>query len=347
MLAIKSVEPYTMAMAEEQRQGEEFRNDRRGQGGRAGLPAALVKELSQQDDTKAWISVISLVAVVAACVAAALYWWTPWVIVPAIVIIASRQQACFVLAHDAAHYRLFKNKALNDVVGRALAAPVGISMRTYRVVHRLHHNHLYERQDPDIPLHGGYPRGRRYLLRKLLFDLTGRTAPKTFAYFMGAPAINDEAPNTTEPLHDTAPVLRKAARQDRWFVVGLQVCALALAIATGYGVAYFLLWILPLCTVLQALLRFRAICEHGAVQDEHSPLLAARTNLGPGWLLWFLFPYQVNYHIEHHLYPAIPHYNLPVCHREMQQRGLLNNAEVRHIFATARLVSADPIAAIS
>ncbi|NQV59349.1 MAG: fatty acid desaturase family protein [Alphaproteobacteria bacterium] len=322
--------------------GEEFRDDGRG---RRALPAAVIKELSRQNDAKAWASVISLLAVIAACVTAAVVWWTPWVVVPAILIIASRQQACFVLAHDAAHYRLFQSRGLNDLVGRALAAPVGISMRTYRVVHRLHHNHLYQPQDPDIPLHGGYPRGRRYLIRKLLSDLTGRTAPKTFAYFLGAPAINDEAPGANQPLHDTTPALRQAARRDRRLVIAFHIGAPFLAVLSGYGLAYLVLWILPLCTALQALLRLRAICEHGAVRDEQSPLLAARTNLGPAWLLWFLFPYRVNYHIEHHLYPAIPHYNLPACHRELQQRGLLDNAEVRHIFTTVGMVSADPVPA--
>jgi fatty acid desaturase len=325
------------------KEGEEFRDDRRG---RRALPAAEVKQLSRQDDAKSWASVLSLLAVIAACIAASLLWWTPWVVVPAILIIASRQQACFVLAHDAAHYRLFQNRGLNDLIGRALATPVGISMRTYRVVHRLHHNHLYQVQDPDIPLHGGYPRGRRYLIRKLLLDLSGRTAPKTFAYFLGAPAINDEMPLADRPgrdrLNDTTPALRRAARQDRYLVVAFHLSAPLLAAVSGYGLAYLILWILPLCTVLQALLRFRAICEHGAVRDAQSPLLAARTNLGPAWLLWYLFPYQVNYHIEHHLYPAIPHYNLAACHREMQQRGLLEDAEVRHIFNTARMVSADP-----
>ena len=323
--------------------GEEFRDDGRGA---KTLPPSLIKALSRQDDRKAWLSVLSLLAVLAACIGAAVVWWTPWGILPAIFIIASRQQACFVLAHDAAHYRLFKSRRLNDFVGRALATPVGISMRTYRVVHRLHHNHLYGAQDPDIPLHGGYPRGRRYLIRKLLGDLTGRTAPKTFAYFLGAPAINDEAPGSNRPLHDTTPALRRAARQDRLFVVGFHLGAPLLALATGHFLTYLILWILPLCTVLQALLRFRAICEHGAVKDQQSPLLAARTNLGPAWLLWYLFPYKVNYHIEHHLYPAIPHYNLPACHRELQLRGLLDGAEVRHIFFTTELVSADPVPAI-
>lgn len=307
----------------------------------------MIKELSRQNDAKAWWSVLSLLSVLAACIAAAVIWWTPWVIVPAILLIASRQQACFVLAHDAAHYRLFKGRGLNDFVGRLLATPVGISMRTYRVVHRLHHNHLYEARDPDIPLHGGYPRGRRYLIRKLLGDLTGRTAPKTFAYFLGAPAINDAATDGNRGpkdaiLHDTTPALRLAARRDRWLVVGFHIGAPITAFATGHLWAYLVLWILPLCTVLQAVLRFRAICEHGAVSDQHSPLLAARTNLGPAWLRWLLFPHQVNYHIEHHLYPAIPHYNLPACHEELRRRGMLEGAEVRHILSTTRLVSADP-----
>ena len=334
-------------MDQGEKTGAEFRDDRRG---RAALPAAVVKQLSLQNDAKAWVSVLSLLAVIGACIGAALVWWTPWVVVPAILIIASRQQACFVLAHDAAHYRLFRSRWLNDLVGRALATPVGISMRTYRVVHRLHHNHLYGLQDPDIPLHGGYPRGRRYLIRKLLLDLSGRTAPKTFAYFLGAPAINDEVPAADRPqrdrLNDTAPALRRAARQDRVLVVAFHLAAPLLAVVSGYGLAYLVLWIVPLCTVLQALLRFRAICEHGAVRDEQSPLLAARTNLGPAWLLWYLFPYQVNYHIEHHLYPAIPHYNLAACHREMRQRGLLNEAEVRDVFTTAGMVSANPAPAV-
>jgi fatty acid desaturase len=36
----------------------------------------------------------------------------------------------------------------------------------------------------------------------------------------------------------------------------------------------------------------------------------------------------VNYHIEHHLYASVPHYNLPRLHREMAQRGMLQGAEL-------------------
>jgi hypothetical protein len=69
---------------------------------------------------------------------------------------------------------------------------------------------------------------------------------------------------------------------------------------------------------VQAILRLRAIAEHGATTDFSSPLTAARTNIAPAWLAWLIFPHQVNYHIEHHLYASVPHYNLPRLHRELR-----------------------------
>jgi fatty acid desaturase len=317
--------------------GAEFREDRRR---RAGLPPEVVQRLNRLDPVKSGLAVAETVGVVALAVAAALAWWHPAVIAVAIVAIATRQQAFFVLAHDAAHYRMFQRRWLNDLVGRDCGTVVGISMCTYRVVHRLHHNHLYEAQDPDIPLHGGYPRGAGYLARKLLKDLGGLTAWKTYAYFFGAPAINDAAGGPSRPLDDTAPGLRRAARRDRWVVAGFHVAAPAAAFAAGYGVEYLLLWALPLVTVLQPLLRLRAICEHGAVDDLASPLKAARTNTGPAWLMWLVFPHHVHYHVEHHLYPAIPHYNLPAAHRAMAEAGLLAGAEVRPVWQTMRRIFA-------
>lgn len=317
--------------------GREFREDRRR---RQGLPADLVKRLNRIDPLQATLAVAETLGVIALAVAAALTWWHPAVIVAAIVLIATRQQACFVLAHDAAHYRLYETRWLNDAIGRLVGSIVGISMCTYRVVHRLHHNHLYDPQDPDIPLHGGYPRGAGYLARKLAKDLAGLTAWKTYAYFFGAPAINDDAGGANRPLDDTAPALRAAARRDRWVVVAFHVAAPVVAFATGYGVEYLLLWALPLVTVLQPLLRLRAICEHGAVDDLRSPLRAARTNTGPAWLMWLAFPHHVHYHIEHHLYPAIPHYNLPAAHRALREAGLLDDAEVRPVWQTLRKVFA-------
>ncbi len=125
-------------------------------------------------------------------------------------------------------------------------------------------------------------------------------------------------------------------------MVSFHITAPVVAFASGYGVTYVLLWFLPLVTMLQPILRFRAICEHGAVTDFASPLTAARTNFAPVWLSWFLFPHHVYYHAEHHMYPSIPHYNLGACHREMQEHGLLEGAEVRSFWDTVHLVTSEP-----
>jgi fatty acid desaturase len=219
-------------------------------------------------------------------------------------------------------------------------------MCTYRVIHRLHHNNLYTELDPDTALHGGYPRGKRYLVKKLLKDLTGFTAWKTYAYFLGgAPALNTSTNVAIRPLDDTSEKLRRDAKADRNVVIAFHVAALAFFAWSGYLVEYLVLWILPLVTVVQAILRLRAIAEHGATTDFSSPLTAARTNLLPAWLAWLVFPHHVNYHIEHHLYASVPHYHLPALHREMQARGLLEGAEVVPFGTTLRKIFAERLKA--
>jgi fatty acid desaturase len=258
-----------------------------------------------------------------------------------VVLIAPLQHALFVLAHDAAHYRLYQTHWLNDLVGRSIGTVVGVSMCTYRVIHRLHHNHLYGPQDPDIALHGGYPRGRAYLAKKLAKDLAGLTAFKTYAYFFGAPALNTDTSKAGRPLNDTSPHLRIAARRDRWTVLGFHFVVPIAAFFGGWGWQYLVLWALPLLTLLQAILRLRAICEHGAVSDFSSPLTAARTNVAPPWMRYVLFPHHVNFHVEHHLYPAVPHYNLPLLHVALKSHGILQGAEIKPIRETFNRIFAE------
>jgi hypothetical protein len=111
--------------------------------------------------------------------------------------------------------------------------------------------------------------------------VTGQTAWKTYSYFFGSPSINASTNVAQRPLDDTSEALRAAARRDRWGVLAFQLAAPIVAFALGFGWQYLVLWVLPLVTLLQAILRLRAICEHGAVTDFTSPLTAARTNL-PG-----------------------------------------------------------------
>jgi fatty acid desaturase len=318
--------------------GEEFKDDFR-----QALPKELLQRLTQRSALRATLAVVEDFAVIALAAGVALAFWpNPLAIFIAVIVIGTRQHALFVIAHDAAHYLLYQNRKVNDAVGRACATVQGLSMCTYRVIHRLHHNNLYGELDPDTALHGGYPRGRAYLINKLLKDLTGLTAWKTYAYFLGgAPALNTSTRVAVRPLDDTSAKLRSDALSDRNFVIAFHIAALVFFAASGYIVQYLVLWVLPLVTVVQAILRLRAIAELGATTDFSSPLTAARTNVLPAWLEWLIFPHRVNYHIEHHLYASVPHYKLPELHREMKSRGLLAGAEVVSFPATLAKIFAE------
>jgi fatty acid desaturase len=324
--------------------GEEFKDDFR-----RALPKELIERLTRRSAWRATLAVLSDFLVLAAAIALALaYWPNALVLVPAVIVIGTRQHALFVIAHDAAHYLLYERRWLNDAVGRTCAMVQGLSMRTYRVIHRLHHNHLYGELDPDTALHGGYPRGLLYLVRKLAKDLSGFTAWKTYAYFLGgAPALNTATNVAIRPLDDTSAKLREQARTDRNMVIGFHIAMLIAFAASGHLVQYLVLWVLPLVTVVQAILRLRAIAEHGATTDFSSPLTAARTNLGPAWLRWLIFPHHVNYHIEHHLYASVPHYNLPRLHTELRRQGVLDGAEVIPFGTTLGKIFAERIVATS
>jgi fatty acid desaturase len=318
--------------------GEEFKDDFR-----KALPREVVQRLTRRSPWRATATILHDLVVLAAAIAIGLYFWpNPLVLLACVLIIGTRQHALFVIAHDAAHYLLYQNRALNDIAGRACATLQGLSMCTYRIIHRLHHNNLYGELDPDTALHGGYPRGKWYLIKKLLKDLSGFTAWKTYAYFLGgAPALNTKTNVALRPLDDTSAKLRSEARSDRNAVIAFHLTALLVFAWSGYLLQYLVLWILPLVTVVQAILRLRAIAEHGATTDFSSPLTAARTNVAPAWLEWLIFPHHVNYHIEHHLYASVPHYNLPALHREMRAHGVLEGAEVIPFRATLGKIFAE------
>jgi len=319
--------------------GEEFKDDFR-----RALPREVVQELTRRSAWRATLCVLEDLAVLAVAIGAALYWWPhPVVVFLSVLIVGTRQHALFIVTHDAAHYLLFENRALNDLVGRCCATPSGLSMCSYRVIHRMHHNNLYGELDPDTALHGGYPRGRWYLIRKLGKDLLGLTAWKTYAYFLfAAPALNTATNKALRPLDDTSERLRRDARSDRNAVIAVHAVLLVFFAWSGHLLQYLVLWVLPLVTVVQAILRLRAIAEHGATTDLSSPLTAARTNLGPRWLQWLLFPHHVSHHIEHHLYASVPMYNLPRLHAEMKKAGQLEGAEVIAFRATLGKIFASP-----
>jgi fatty acid desaturase len=86
------------------------------------------------------------------------------------------------------------------------------------------------------------------------------------------------------------------------------------------------LWVAAWFTTFSLVMRIRSIAEHAMIDDPADPLRNTRTTIASWWERLLLAPNRVNFHLEHHLLMAVPHYNLPRLHRMLRERGALNNA---------------------
>src|SRR5690349_4527633 len=154
------------------------------------------------------------------------------------------------LMHEAAHRLLFKNRRVNDWVGRwLLGFPAFTPTDLYRRSHMAHHREEFGPNEPDIPLYRGYPISRASLRRKLVRDATGQTGWKLFKGLLRATRSKDE-------------LVRSQSRS----IVAMQVVAFALFAICGHPWLYLFLWFLPYLTVWRVINRLRAIAEHGGMQ---------------------------------------------------------------------------------
>jgi len=96
-----------------------------------------------------------------------------------------------------------------------------------------------------------------------------------------------------------------------------------LMLTTGRDLApyFWVLWALPLLTTFPYYMLLRDLFQHANADD--GKLTNSRVTLCNPILRWAMFVYGQDYHVTHHLYPAVPHYNLPKLHQIL----LENNEE--------------------
>ena len=265
-----------------------------------------------------------------ACIAAC-FWayavWGPISLVVSWFVMSGRHLALAILMHDGAHGLLLRNKSWNDRISQWLTAyPTMADTLLYRRVHFQHHRHTWTEQDPDLGLAAALPVTRASFKRKMLRDLTGQTAYARHRLILRYAAGLSPRGRGLEGKTSGA-VVRTYIANQRGFLITNALLIGALTVA-GIPAAYALVWWLPAWTGYSVVLRLRSIAEHACVSDPRDPLRQTRTTLAPGWLRFFLAPHHVNYHLEHHLFMTVPHYNLPRAHRLLRESGKLACAEV-------------------
>jgi len=237
----------------------------------------------------------------------ALYW----------IYIAGRQQALSVFVHEGVHYRIAPAPILNDILTNLTCAfPAFLSVESFRYFHGRHHRYLNEERDGNREVWFTHKATgeieEEWIFPKttlgLLFMLFNRTYGFTGVRWM----IRTFIAEWLQVLDLTA--WRRAYRI---------VYTLAFASAFTYFQCwdkFFWLWIFPYCTSHITVQYIRLIAEHSRVASTNPDFSLTRsTLLGPlGREL--VLPANVGYHIEHHIHPSVPFYNLPKLHELLMRR---------------------------
>jgi fatty acid desaturase len=234
----------------------------------------------------------------------AVWSWHPAVVVFAMLVVATRQHALFILFHDAVHYLIARDKRVNDLITNALiGVPQLVPVQLYRRLHLTHHARLGTDGDPErLLLYRGQPWQYEPLPLSRLFlqvlgDLLLLNTLKTLWFF------------ERERRGPRLQLSRAKTWPESYLLVGLFVGAWVLdfVIAPELTGRVAIVWFVPLLTLTQAIQKVRSFLEH-APPGAAEPTYSWRPGLLGRLIVW---PYHINYHREHHLEASVPWHELP------------------------------------
>lgn len=263
------------------------------------------EELRRIPNVRNAVSVLSVYLQTAGVMAAVVWWNHPvaWVLG---VLLMGRAHAQFLsLMHESAHRLLFSRRALNDWVGRWLIGyPAFTNTDAYRRVHMAHHRDEFGPEEPDMALYVGYPISAASFRRKLWRDATGRTGWKLLKQQLAG-------------LRSSDPLTRGSQRR----ILVVQLALFAVSIVAGAPEVYVVLWLLPHLTVWRVINRLRSVAEHGGMQRSDDRRMATHSIRQSALARSFLVPFNIGFHLSHHVDSGIPFRSLPRYHRELLRAG--------------------------
>jgi fatty acid desaturase len=197
-----------------------------------------------------------------------------------------------VIMHEGGHHLLFRSRFLTRLVASACGAPVLISATAYRVLHLRHHAFERTERDPD-DVETIARKGIPLVLVYYALLVTG-----TYLYLP----------------HLAVGGWRAAHSRGERAAIALEYALMAGVMGGAWWLApgiMMRIWLLPMLIAGQVT-NLRGLAEHG-LTTSGSPFTATRSVRTSPILALLLC--NLNLHLEHHLFPAVPWYNLPRVHR--------------------------------
>lgn len=286
-----------------------------------------IAALTERSDWMGWRALLFTWGVIALCFVALAYWPHPLTWLAAIVVLGGRQLSLAIMMHDASHGTLFRSRRLNEVLGDyACGSPVGVDLRRYRRHHLQHHARTGTADDTDRSLCAPFPTTRASLARKLLRDVCGISGLKREfgLLLMNAGLLQWTVASDVRRLPQQGRSWRDCLRDaagNMWPYLLFQALLLGVLAASGHAWLY-LAWLAAYFTTYSLFMRIRSLAEHACTEQTSDMLRNTRSTRAGMLARATVAPLRVNYHIEHHLMPAVPYFRLRAMHRLLRQRGL-------------------------
>lgn len=242
----------------------------------------------------------------------------------ALLVIGARMHALAILMHDASHFRFMKNRKWNDLITNFTTMYfLFLTIEQYRTNHLAHHKHLNTDHDPDWV--------SKFQKKEFTFPQTKQDFFKTIAsYFLLIQGIKDAfwfvrrfgLMEGKKKTNRNDPKLPKAL---------FYITLIGVLTYLGWWTYFLLYWVVPYFSTFLMFQYIRSVAEHFGELAYDSELTGSRT-VKTNFIERFLIaPHNVGYHLEHHLYPGVPYYNLPKLHELlMEDATFKDNAHITH-----------------
>jgi fatty acid desaturase len=223
-------------------------------------------------------------------------------LVPAMIVQGILIAYLFSPLHEGVHCTPFKSRRLNEIVAWLSGVAIIWNAAYMRYSHLWHHRYI---QDPtrDPELASPKPTSIRTYLRRL----------SGIDYLRGN--IRDQL-RIVGGRFESMPYIPAAARPAARRSVLLQLVVYTVAAACFPG-PLLLYWLVPLLLGYPFLL-IVLMAEHAGCAETGDNYVNTRTTY-TWWPLRLIF-WNMNYHAEHHVNPAIPFHALPAAHQLMKSR---------------------------
>ncbi|MGD2113806.1 MAG: fatty acid desaturase family protein, partial [Acidobacteriota bacterium] len=271
-----------------------------------------IRKLYERDNWHGPLAILEDYAIMALCVAAC-YLVSWWLYPVAVLVIGARQRGLSTILHDAAHGVLTDNKTLRFVLGTVFTGyPIFQQFYAYQKSHvRSHHPYLGDpERDPDLNFYfnqGVYERAspRWYVWRNMILPAIGS---RTLAYLK---YLIDYRLKRIKLGWGNQEQTKEPKRWERYTFLGFWAVTLSLLFAFGLLTEWVLFWLIPYLTSFQILGWYIELSEHTPyMETETVDLYMARNRKSRGLEKFLTGIHNDHYHLDHHLNPAIPFWNL-------------------------------------